>query len=131
MRSPSGWLTACSCALVLAGCGDGGAKPKPRGPAVPKPLANRLAEQSDAVAAKLVAGDRCGAAAAAAKLRADTTAAINAGRVPPPFQENLSSAVSDLVLRVGRCAAPPAPEKEHHGKGKAKGKHKHGKGEGE
>jgi hypothetical protein len=56
-------------------------------------------------------------------------AAINAGRVPGPYQEQLGSSVADLVERI-TCVppAPPAEEqkKHEHGKGKHKGKHGEG-----
>jgi hypothetical protein len=100
---------------AVAGCG-GAEKPPPQ-PKLPVALAHQLAERSDKVAAALDAGDSCRALEEAARLRDETVAATNAGRVPGPFQEQLAATVQDLVSRI-RCVPPP----EEHGEGK--GKHK-------
>ena len=75
----------------------------------------------------LAAGDVCGAAVAADELQAATVDAVNRGRVPGPFQEELTGAVNALVDEVN--CPPPAPaqpteteEDEGNGKGKKKGK---------
>jgi hypothetical protein len=78
--------------------------------------------------------DWCGALNAARRLRDETIAAINAGRVPARFQEPLVGAANDLTLRI-HCAPRAAPatpaevdkhdhDKRQHGK---HGEHKHGK----
>ena len=58
------------------------------------------------MAARLDARDACGARAEAERLQADTIAAINAGRVPTPYQEELGAAVSALL---GSIECTPAP----------------------
>lgn len=114
---------ALAAALCLASCGSGSperrAAPQPK---LPLPVAAALAEQSDRVAAALEAGDSCQALSEARRLQQDTIQAINERRVPTPFQEHLSSAVGDLVLRI-ECV-PPADEERGKGKGKHKGKGK-------
>jgi hypothetical protein len=55
-------------------------------------------------------------------LQQETIAAINAGRVPGAFQEQLSSTVGDLVSRI-QCV--PAAEPRDSGKHKGKHKKKH------
>lgn len=115
-------------------------------------MASELAQRSDAVAAQLDGGDPCGALAEAQSLQQETIAAINEGRVPPRYQEELSSAVAALAASIA-CEPPPPPapaddddedekdEKEkdekdddkdddEDGKGKKKGKKKNGKGKG-
>ncbi|MGE5691435.1 MAG: hypothetical protein ACM33B_12840 [Pseudomonadota bacterium] len=104
-------------------------------------MADRLAARSDAIAAKLAAGDACGAAQEADALRAATVEAINAGQIPAAYQEDLGARVNELVEAVN--CPPPAPETTEAaqpeppatpGKGKAKGhdkqkpKGKHGRG---
>jgi hypothetical protein len=121
---------AAAAALCLNGCG--GAKVEaPPPPAFPRSLATALAARSDAVADALAAGDSCGALAQAHRLQRQTIAAINEGRVPPRLQEQLSSAVNELVARVTCVPPAPAPatqpaEKEDHEQPKQHGK-KHGK----
>lgn len=105
-------VRAAACAgaagLLLAGCGGERRSADP-GPRLPRTLAGRLAARSDAVATALRAGETCRAATHARRLQSEVVAAINAGRVGPAFQEDLQSAVNDLVDRV-RCAEPePAP----------------------
>ena len=111
-------------ALCLAGCGSG----TPERRAAPRPhlsaaVAAPLAVRSDRVAAALDAGDTCRALTEARALQRATITAINAGRVPSPFQEDLTSTVGDLVTRI-QCV-PPADDRA---KEKEKGKHKRGKG---
>jgi hypothetical protein len=134
MRWPSASLTACSCALLLAGCGGNGerAAPPPRPPKLPQALAQELATRSDLVARKLDANDSCGALAEATRLQREVIAAINAGRVAPRLQEPLQSAANGLVTRIGVCS-PPAREEGEHDNGRHRGREKkHGKnGEGD
>jgi hypothetical protein len=92
------------------------------------PVASHLAERSDAVAAALDAGDSCRARDEALHLQQETIAAINARRVPAPFQEPLAGSVNDLVSRIV-CVPPPGDEEEEadegegrRGKGKGKDK---------
>ena len=80
------------------------------------------------MAARLDARDACGARAEAERLQADTIAAINAGRVPTPYQEELGAAVSSLVASIAcEPATTPATKDDAGPEGKAKGRHK-GKG---
>ena len=133
-RWPGVWLSACSAALVLAGCGSGGRQAVEM-PKLPAPLAHSLAGLSDQVAARLGGGDACGAAATATDLQQRTIASIRS--VPAALQESLQSAVNDLANRTqAACMAatpasppvsppppPPVTAPPEHGKG-----HGHGKG---
>jgi hypothetical protein len=74
---------------------------------LPRPLAEQLAAQSEAVADALAAGDTESAKAAAEKLRNDFIAAVNAGQVPPAFEEELGTAVNLLAEDVAAMAPPP------------------------
>ena len=136
MRWRSAWLTACSglAAVALAGCGgdDGQTETEVAGPRIERAVANELADLSDEVARQLDGGDDCAAAEAAGRLRAAVTEAINAGKVPEPYLEDLSGVANEIELEVPECIEPaPAPvegdddEEEGRGKGKAKGKDKH------
>jgi hypothetical protein len=141
MGWPTAWLSACSFALVLGGCG-GTEEAAPR-PTLPPALAEQLAGGADAVAARLDAGDPCGAAAQAAALQQAAIQALNRpGQVPAELKEDLGVAVADLLDRAqSECAAaqpPPAPppppattaatttepENEDKGRGKKKGHEK-------
>ena len=116
MRLPSAWLVASSVALVLAGCGGESAPPPPKPPPrIPAAVAQRLAADADAVAAR----QGCSAHGAAAKLLDDVIA--EARQIPARYQEPLTSAANRLVARIPAC---PAPQKKHghkHGHGKHKG----------
>lgn len=92
--------------LALAGCGGGGgdAAPPP-GPAIERATAERLASTSDAIAAALDDGDVCGAAGLADRLNDQVVEAINAGRIPPTFQEDLQARANELVNTVN-CPPP-------------------------
>jgi len=102
-------------------------------------VASELADGSDAIATRLEAGDPCGALSAAESLQQRTVAAINAGRVPARYQEELTGAVNALAASIRCPAGPPTSlespaeedeeededdEDESKGKGKAKGKGK-------
>jgi hypothetical protein len=113
-------------ALCLAGCGSGSntrAAPQPR---LPQPVAAALASASDEVAAALRAGDSCQAFSLAQNLQQDTVAAINRGKIPGPFQEDLGSTVADLLSRI-RCV--PAQSTHDNGKHKGQKKNKHQQGQ--
>jgi hypothetical protein len=119
-------------ALCLSGCGAGAKRAAPHPPKLPRDVATSLATRSDAVAAALAAGDGCRALSLARTLQAETVGAINARRVPPRLQEQLSGSVNELVARV--TCVPPTPVIEEHGepqKPKQHGKHgkKHGRGD--
>jgi hypothetical protein len=139
MRSRNAWLTVCS-ALVLAGCGGGSDNTftttqqrttTTSVPTIRSAVAEQLAGQSNEIAKRLDAGDTCGAAHAADRLRNGLTAAINAGAIPALYLEDLSSSVNELQAQLA-CSSPA--EENDHGKGKGREKKekkkKHG-GEGE
>jgi hypothetical protein len=128
---------------VVAGCGGDGREQSV--PTLPAAVASELATRSDAIAAKLEANDPCGALADAESLQQETIAAIDAGRVPQRYQEELTAAVGSLATSIS-CTIPPLPdaaaedEDEHEAededdddddgkgkKGKGKGKGKKGK----
>jgi hypothetical protein len=96
---------------------------------LPAPVASQLAERSDAVAAALIAGDSCRARDEALQLQKATIAAINARRVPAPFQEPLAGSVNDLVSRIV-CLPPPGDEEEEKEVDEDEGKGGRGKGKG-
>jgi hypothetical protein len=106
MRRGGTWLAAIGAVLALGACGGGDARPEEA--ALPPGVAERLAEQSDAIADKLDAGDTCGAAREADLLNDEAQAAIDAGDVPPAFQAELMSTVAELVDNVN-CPQPPPP----------------------
>jgi hypothetical protein len=118
MRWPSVWLTACSCGLLLSGCGNSERTPPPP-PRIPAGVAERLAAEADRVA-----GTRgCAARSVAVAFRSDVIAQI--GRVPARYQEPLTSAANDLVDRIPPCAEPERKhEPRHHGKHKRKKGHR-------
>jgi hypothetical protein len=121
-------LTACS-AFALSACAGGETKVEQRTvtqPTIDRAIANRLADRSDAVAALLESGDACGAAAAAARLRTEVTAAI--GEIPEVYVEDLSGLVHEIQTQIPPCRQPAADEDEDGddgddgpGKGKKKG----------
>jgi len=96
--------------LALAGCGGGGgdAAPPP-GPALERATADQLAATSDAIADALDNGDVCGAAGLADQLNDQVIEAINAGRVPQAFQEDLQARANELVNTVN-CAPSTVEE---------------------
>jgi hypothetical protein len=120
MRWRSAWLTVCSCAVLLAGCGGEGRLSPPAPPRIPAGVAERLAADADRVAAT----PGCAARVAAAELRGDVIAAIS--RVPARYQEQLTSAANDLVDRIRPCAQAEEKKHEpgHHGKPKRKKGHR-------
>jgi hypothetical protein len=111
-------------AFCLAGCGSGSEHRVAPQPQLPAPVASALASRSDEVAQALAGGDQCRALSLAQKLQQETISAINAGRVPGAFQEQLGSTVGDLLSRI-QCA--PAVKPPESGKHKGKGKKKHEK----
>ena len=103
---------ACLAVAILAGCGgDGGAET----PLLPRDLAESLASRSDAVAEALDAGDPCRAAGKANQLRAEAIEAVNAGRIPERYQEDLLTSANELAASAAEeCSAqaPPPPTTE-------------------
>lgn len=124
---PTELAAALAVALVLAGCGSGEERRNAPQPKLPQAVATELAERSDQVVAALDGGDPCRALVEAQRLQQDTIQAINDRRVPAPFQEQLGTAVNDLVARI-ECV-PPADDDERDKPGKRKGRKKHGEGD--
>ena len=115
---------ALAAAFCLAGCGSGSEHRVAPQPKLPAPVASALASRSDEVAQALAGGDQCRALNLAQQLQQETISAINAGRVPGAFQEQLGSTVGDLLSRI-QCV--PAVKPPESGKQKGKGKKKHEK----
>jgi hypothetical protein len=110
MRWRNGLLTASS-ALLLAGCGEAHrSAPPPPPPRIPADLVSKLADEADQVAA-LTPGS-CKARDAAARFRQDVIDSI--GRVPPRYQEPLSSAANSLAERLATCVEPEPPKAHKH-----------------
>lgn len=110
--------------IALAAGGCGGEEPEQPRPVIAAPVADRLAEGSDAIGDALDAGDVCTAAVLADDLRDETVTAINAGQIPPELQEDLMARVNELRDEVN-CPPPPEEdedEDEDRGRGKKKGK---------
>jgi hypothetical protein len=117
-------LTACSAvlAIALAGCGGDAeeAQPEVSGPRIERPIATELADLSDEVARQLESGDPCGAAATAARLREGVTAAINDGKVPEVYLEDLSGLANEIEVQIPECAETPPPDEDDEGRKKGK-----------
>jgi hypothetical protein len=114
---------ALAVALCLAGCGSASERRAAPQPKLPAPVASALASRSDEVAQALAGGDHCRALTLAQQLQDETIAAVNAGRVPGAFQEQLGSTVGDLVSRI-RCVPASKPRDDGKHKGKHEKKHK-------
>jgi stage V sporulation protein SpoVS len=103
--------------LAAAGCGGGhqaaATKPPPK---LPRALAQSLAQQADAIAASLDAGDACTAELQAVVLRTAVGQAVNAHQVPRPFLQQLLGTTNHLAGRIV-CTPPPVVTK-HDGNGK-------------
>jgi hypothetical protein len=114
---------AIAVALCLAGCGSGSNQRVAQQPKLPAPVASALASRSDEVAQALAGGDHCRALSLAQQLQQETIAAINAGRVPRAFQEQLGSTVGDLLSRI-QCVPAAKPRDGGKHKGKDENRHK-------
>ena len=113
--------------VLVSGCGSS-AQPRPPQPKLPALAAEQLAARSDKVAAALDGGDACRALDEARHLQQEALDAINTGRIPAAYQEQLVSSISDLVNRITCVPPEPRHEKKEHGHGKDKHK-KHGEGD--
>ena len=109
--------------LLATACG-GSEESTASAPRLPSALAESLADKSDAIAARLDGGDSCGAAQEATRLRDAALAAIDAGRVPAVFADELETTVAELASQI-RCEEEDDGDR---GKGKGKGKGKNGNG---
>ena len=95
MASPRRWLIVSLTAYSLAGCGHAKHAAPPQ---LPRPLAQRLAQEADTVNTR----------SEALRLQRRVIAAINAGRVPAALQEELQSranGVAEQPSRAGTFAA--------------------------
>jgi len=116
----------CAC-LLLGACGGTTTKQS----AIQRATANRLASESEAVAAALERGDSCAAASKAKTLHLHVANAIASGSIPQSLAASARSASSRLARQIA-CTRPPPPppaaptcadvEHDKHGSGK------HGKG---
>jgi hypothetical protein len=124
-------LAALLAVLALAGCGAEARRSEaPRPPRLPRALAESWAQQANAVAAALAAGDGCTARTRADALQREVIDAVNAHRVPQRLLEPLSSGVNDLASRI-TCMPPPAGVSNGEGDAGDRGAHeKHDRGRG-
>jgi hypothetical protein len=105
--------------VAAAGCGgDDGGRSEQEAAKLPQAVAADLARQSDVVAERLEANDPCGAQAEAEALQQQAIGAVNDGRVPPRYQEELTSAVNSLLASI-ECLPPlepppPTVQETHH-----------------
>ena len=121
-------LASLAVALALTGCG--GSATTQNDAAIPRSVADRLAAQSESIAAAWEAGDTCGAAQQADELKHTADDAIASGDVPAAYQDDLEAAVVNLQ-NTANCTDEgdqDAGPGNDHGKGKAKGHDKHDEG---
>jgi hypothetical protein len=116
-------LAALAFVLALAGCG--GATSSAESSAIPSSVANRLAAQSESIAAAWEAGDHCGAAKQADDLKHAADAAIAAGEIPAAYQDDLAAAVVNLQNTANCDEGDQEGEDKGDDHGKAKGHDKH------
>lgn len=109
MRRGGTWLALAGAVLALAACG-GGDDARPEEPGISPGVAERLAQESEAIADKLDAGDVCGAAQQADVLVSSVEQAIAGGDIPEAFQAELTTAATNLQNDVNCPAEPPPPE---------------------
>jgi hypothetical protein len=107
MRRGGTWLAVLGALLALSACG-GGNDARPEEPGLRRAVAERLAQESEAIAAKLDAGDTCGAAQQADVLVDAVEQAIGEGDVPAEFQSELLQTARQLQNNVN-CPEPPPP----------------------
>jgi hypothetical protein len=112
--------------LALAGCG--GATPTRNDAAIPRSVANRLAAQSESIAAAWEAGDTCGAAEQADELKHAADDAVASGDIPAAYQDDLEAAVVNLQNTANCTDEGGEDEGNGKGEGKAKGHDKHDDG---
>jgi hypothetical protein len=117
---------ACACLLLAACAGTTKQSIRPA-------TADRLASQSDAVAAALQRGDSCGAANRAQALRRQVAGAIASGAIPSALAAPARTASAHLASSIV-CTPPPATltgpasvtcaqsEKDKRGDGQHKGR---------
>jgi hypothetical protein len=96
------WLTLLGL-LAVAGCGGNEESASPQG--IPRSVAERLADQADAIAEAYDGGDVCGAARQADDLLAAATQAVEAGRIPTELQGSLTETAQKLQDDIN-CPEP-------------------------
>ena len=119
MRPSAGTLAALTLAIVLAACGGGSSTPAGQTAALPRAVADDLAAKSDEIAAALASGDQCGAAHHADELKDEVEAAIDDGRVPGAYRDELERTATELQNDVN-CEEHGKEHKDED-KGKKKG----------
>jgi hypothetical protein len=119
-------LALASLAVILALAGCGGATTTQNDAAIPRSVADRLAAQSESIAAAWEAGDTCGAAQQADELKHAADDAIASGDIPAAYQDDLAAAVVNLQ-NTANCT-DEANKDEGTGKEKGKGHDKHDDG---
>jgi hypothetical protein len=117
-------LAALAFTLALAGCG-GGTQTETGSSAIPRSVADRLAAQSEAIAAAWDAGNTCGAATKADALKDAAEQAIAAGEVPAAYQDDLESAVVNLQNTANCTDESGGEDGEGPGQGHKKPKPPH------
>lgn len=75
-------------------------------------MADELAASSEEVARHLDGGDPCAAGEAAVRLRDGVTEAINDGKVPEIYLEDLSGLVNEIEAQIPECVEPAPPPNE-------------------
>jgi len=100
------------CALLPAACGSSSSG------SIPRTAAQRLAAETDLVAARVRAGDGCGAAALARRL------VLDAAPFPQARASAAALAAEIACVPPAPAAAPPTPPTHGH---EHKGHEKHGK----
>jgi hypothetical protein len=108
MRRGGTWLALASAVLALAACG-GDDDATTEEPGLARAIAERLANESEAIADKLDAGDVCGAAQQADVLVDSVAQAIADGDIPEAFQAELTTAATNLQNDVNCPQAEPPP----------------------
>lgn len=106
MRSPIGWLTASSCALVLAACAGG------NGASLPESYVRPAIDESERIGRLLEERHPCAARALAVRLQARTIDALNSGRIPAGLQEDLLGRVNLIVAFIPCGAMEPQPGRD-------------------
>jgi hypothetical protein len=117
----AGTVAALCLALALVACG-GSSQTAAGEPAVPKAVANSLADKADAIASALESGDQCGAARLADELKNGVEAAVSGGQVPAALSGELERTATELQNEVN---CEEKPKEEHGDKGEKKGHDKH------
>ncbi len=106
MRSLSAWVAACSCVVLVAGCGGSS------GPRLPSDYAGPAALQADQAVVLLRGRSTCTARRLLLAMQKEAIRQVNAHAIPPALQEGLLSRINDLV-GVVECGPPinatPAP----------------------